>query len=132
MVTQALTVQKKPVVPTSGKGKQPKHFLNQDAALDLAAVIAEAQEEKSLSKAAKNHQIQAGHPRGFDQKPKLSVSKMKLKETKALLAARRAHHKRGKAKLRKQRDQTSNADGGESKPTIAPKGSQTRKKVSFA
>ncbi|KAH0585649.1 hypothetical protein H2248_008871 [Termitomyces sp. 'cryptogamus'] len=132
MVKKASAPHKERGTPKHGKGKQPKNFLNQDAALDLAAVIAEAQEEKTLSKATKNHQLQAGHPHGVDQKSKLSGSKMKLKETKALLAAQRAHHKREKTKLKKQRERTSNEAASKSELIIISEGSRTRKKVSFA
>ncbi|KAG6915292.1 hypothetical protein DXG01_012270 [Tephrocybe rancida] len=113
-----------------GKGKQPKRFLNKDAALDLAAAIAGVQEEKTLSRAERNHQTQARQPQKSDQKPRISASKVKLKETKALLAAQRTHSKRKKVKRRKEREQISDQAVDESAP-VASK-TQARRRVSFA
>ncbi|KAG6812257.1 hypothetical protein H0H92_003713 [Tricholoma furcatifolium] len=112
--------------PANGKGKQTKQFLNKDAALDLAAVIAGAQEEKALSRVEKTHQIQGGQSRGAD-KPKVSASKAKLKETKALIAAQRTHNKRERIKRKKQRNEEPEKTKSDGKNMV-----ETRKKVSFA
>ncbi|RDB19411.1 hypothetical protein Hypma_013547 [Hypsizygus marmoreus] len=116
-----------------GRGKQPKRFLERNDALELAASIADLQEEKSLSKAEKHHHAQAGQPQE-DPKLKISASKLKLKETKALLAAKRTQVKKEKIKLKKQRS----ADGPATKGApVASPAEETRKvaqrkSVSFA
>jgi len=120
------------ITPNKGKGKQPKRFLDKDAALDLATSIADVQEGRSLGKAAKHRQVQAGHPR-VDHKSTPSASKVKLKQTKARLSAQRTQVKKEKTKRRKQRstDKASNDETGPSSSTEIPK-IVARKSVSFA
>ncbi|KAG5636265.1 hypothetical protein H0H81_008621 [Sphagnurus paluster] len=90
-----------------GKGKQRKNFLDKNAALDLAALIAGSQEEKSRVRAEKHHQIQ--------------------KETKALLAAQRAKAKKDKSKRRKQPALILGEEA-----TTSPAPARARKSVAFA
>ncbi|KAG6864235.1 hypothetical protein C0991_011154 [Blastosporella zonata] len=110
MVKRDSSIKKEHRPRAGGKGKQPKHFLNKDAALDLAAAIAGVQEEKTLSRAEKHHQTQ--------------------KETKALLAARRTQNKREKVKRKKEREHTSTSEIRDE--SINKEVPQTRKRVSFA
>ncbi|KAF8061812.1 hypothetical protein FPV67DRAFT_1510566 [Lyophyllum atratum] len=114
-----------------GKGKQPKRFLDKNAALDLAAAIAEVQEGKSHSKVEK-HQGQVGQPRE-DQKSKPSASKVKLRQTKARLAAQQTQVKKEKSKRRKQRSTDKPSDDAAASGT-SPETSRSvvRKTVSFA
>jgi len=102
--------------------KKSKHFLEQKEALELATSIGEVQEVKALTKAEKHHQAQPGHPRP-ERIPKVSMSKRKIKDTKALIAARRARSKKDRAKSRRV------TSGGtlEQKPAQAT----SRKSVSF-
>ncbi|KAF7359049.1 hypothetical protein MSAN_01245800 [Mycena sanguinolenta] len=72
-----------------GKGKQPKRFLDQSAALSLASSIAGIQEKKSQTRAEKNQLAQVGQSRS-ERPSRLSKSKAALKETKALIAAQRS------------------------------------------
>ncbi|KAJ7612091.1 hypothetical protein FB45DRAFT_939852 [Roridomyces roridus] len=105
-----------------GKGKRGKHFLDQTAALGLAESIAGLQEEKSQIKVKKN-QIAQSSQLPAERPPRVSTSKAKLKETKALLAAKRSETKKAKNKRRKQLKQ----DGDE--PPAPP---PSKKRVSFA
>nr|GAT43735.1 predicted protein [Mycena chlorophos] len=77
------------------KGKQPKRFLDQTAALGLAESIAEVQEQKAQKKVEKHSQISASPPNRTRQ---ISESKTKLKQTKALLALRVSEVKKARKK----------------------------------
>ncbi|KAF9494436.1 hypothetical protein BDN71DRAFT_991421 [Pleurotus eryngii] len=115
-----------------GHEKRRKHFVeDKSEALRLAEVIGGAQEEKAQIKAEKRRQKpppiwrQESRP-NRTRRVQVSAAKVKLKETKALVAARQAQIKKHKAKQRKQAK-----DGVLSElapPTMPP----TRKKVSFA
>ncbi|KAF9460914.1 hypothetical protein BDZ94DRAFT_1323746 [Collybia nuda] len=134
MESSALSRQKSATKSAKGKGKQIKRFLGQNDALKLAASIAGMQEEKSLSKVEKHHQAQVGQPHE-DRGPRMSTSRVKLKETKALLAAQRSRVKKDKAKLRKQMQTSSNNPPGDVKALDTQSGPVkqiTRKTVSFA
>ncbi|KAJ6500831.1 hypothetical protein C8R45DRAFT_979285 [Mycena sanguinolenta] len=99
-----------------GKGKQPKRFLDQSAALSLASSIAGIQEKKSQTRAERNQLAQVGQSRP-ERPSRLSKSKAKLKETKALIAAQRSESKKARNKRRK----------GLNESSVPP-----RKSVSFA
>ncbi|KAF7353899.1 hypothetical protein MVEN_01075800 [Mycena venus] len=83
-----------------GKGKQPKRFLDHSAALGLAESIADIQEHKSHIKVEKHQLAQIGQSRP-ERSPRISESKAKLKETKALIAAQRSESKKARTKRRK-------------------------------
>ncbi|GLB35664.1 hypothetical protein LshimejAT787_0212290 [Lyophyllum shimeji] len=125
--------QSKPLTGATPRNKgKGKRFLDNDAALDLAAAIADAQEGKSLNKVEKHRQVQAVHPR-VDQKSKPSSSKLKLKQTKARLVAQRTQVRKEKTKRRKQHseDKAANGETGSGSATEIPK-TVARKSVSFA
>lgn len=115
-----------------GKERKPKRFLGKNDTLQLATAIASDQEKKSLRKAERIHHFHSSQPQS--QKPRLSTSKARLKETKALLAAQRSQMKNEKAKLRKGRPQEAlSSDDASHEPvnsTTKPKASG--KRVSFA
>ncbi|KAL4267553.1 hypothetical protein AB1N83_001061 [Pleurotus pulmonarius] len=105
-------------------GKRRKHFVEDKLeALRLAEAIGGAQEEKAQIKAEKRQR--ESHP-DRPRRVQVSPAKVKLKETKALIAARQAQIKKHKAKQRKQAK-----DGALSEvtPLTTP---PTKKKVSFA
>ncbi|KAF8162659.1 hypothetical protein B0H34DRAFT_671841 [Crassisporium funariophilum] len=113
------------------KGKRPKHFLEKNEALMLAASIAEVQEKKSSTRTEKHHKLQAGQPKEV-QKPG-SSAKAKIKETKALLASKRARAKKDKAKLRKRRANDGTLKNKHPEGTSSESPVKTaRKSVSFA
>ncbi|KIJ98042.1 hypothetical protein K443DRAFT_681091 [Laccaria amethystina LaAM-08-1] len=117
--------------------KKGKHFLAKNEALELAVSIAGVQEQKALGKAEKHHQAQPCQRNIDNDKPRLSNSKLKIKETKALLAAQRARSKKDKAKKRKRlsQDATSppnDGDGHAHVGLLSPTTKPARKKVSFA
>ncbi|KAJ7310597.1 hypothetical protein DFH08DRAFT_898570 [Mycena albidolilacea] len=107
-----------------GKGKQPKRFLDQSAALGLAESIAGIQEQKSQIKTEKHQVAQIGQPRP-ERSPRISESKAKLKETKALLAAQRSESKKARNKRRKGLKLSSSTDASSMPPAA-------KKSVSFA
>ncbi|KAF8209323.1 hypothetical protein K438DRAFT_1810842 [Mycena galopus ATCC 62051] len=110
-----------------GQGKQPKRFLDQSAALGLAESIAGIQERKSQIKVEKKHQLaQVGQSRP-ERSPRISESKTKLKETKALIAAQRSESKKARNKRRKGPKQPPPALHGD---VSAP--GPVKKSVSFA
>ncbi|EDR10730.1 uncharacterized protein LACBIDRAFT_324587 [Laccaria bicolor S238N-H82] len=128
-----------PLAPKAApaRRKKGKHFLAKNEALELAASIAGAQEQKALRKAEKHHQAQPHHRNTDDEKPRLSNSKLKIKETKALLAAQRARSKKDKAKKRKRRSQDAtfppdDNDGHARVGLLSATTKPARKKVSFA
>ncbi|KIM80086.1 hypothetical protein PILCRDRAFT_9952 [Piloderma croceum F 1598] len=84
-----------------GTRRQPKHFLEQKEALELAASIASVQEGKALSRADKHRQPQPGNPHPDHKTQAKNSSKERIKEKKAVLVAQRARLKKAKAKQRK-------------------------------
>ncbi|KDQ34209.1 hypothetical protein PLEOSDRAFT_163919 [Pleurotus ostreatus PC15] len=92
-------------------------------ALRLAEAIGGAQEEKAQIKAEKRHQESRPNR---TRRVQASTAKVKLKETKALIAARQAQIKKHKAKQRKQ------AKDGALSEIAPPTTPSTKKKVSFA
>ncbi|KAJ7119149.1 hypothetical protein C8R44DRAFT_189313 [Mycena epipterygia] len=111
-----------------GQGKRPKQFLDQSAARGLAELIANTQEQKSQIKVEKHQVAQIGQPRP-KQSPRISESKAKLKEAKAILAAQRSESKKARNKRRKQLKQTASAPHGDDAPSSPP---PAKKRVSFA
>ncbi|KAJ7684312.1 hypothetical protein DFH06DRAFT_1312751 [Mycena polygramma] len=109
-----------------GKGKRPKRFLDQSAARSLAESIAGVQEEKASIKVEKHHLAQIGQSRP-ERSPRKSASKVKLKETKALIAAQRSESKKARNQRRKSLKQSTSTPNGNaaSAPPI-------KKSVSFA
>ncbi|KAJ7290226.1 hypothetical protein C8J57DRAFT_338771 [Mycena rebaudengoi] len=110
-----------------GPGKQPKHFLDQTAVRQLAESIAGVQEQKSQIKVEKHQHAQAGQPRPDRTSGRVSESKVKLKQTKALLSAKLSEAKRAKSKRRKLLKQSASTAPAEVTPAAL-----TKKKVSFA
>ncbi|KAJ6567079.1 hypothetical protein B0H19DRAFT_717851 [Mycena capillaripes] len=112
----------------SGKaGKRSKQFLDPMAARGLAESIADIQEQKSQIKVEKKHQLaQIGQSRP-ERSPRISESKAKLKETKALIAAKRSESKKARNKRRKSLKKSSSPPRGDSSSTPLVK-----KRVSFA
>ncbi|KAJ7932765.1 hypothetical protein B0H13DRAFT_769629 [Mycena leptocephala] len=133
-----------PSVKAKGKGKQPKRFLDQTAALGLAESIADKQEQKSHIKAEKHQLAQIGQSRP-ERSPQISESKAKLviirpplaisvqlnwvtqKQTKALIAAQRFELKKARNKRRKNLKQSTSVPNGDASSTLPEK-----KRVSFA
>ncbi|KAF7298297.1 hypothetical protein MKEN_01354200 [Mycena kentingensis (nom. inval.)] len=106
---------------TNGKGKQPKNFLDLNAARGLAESIADSLEKKTQKKVDKRAQATHAQPHS-PALPRKSESRIKLKETKALLAAKQSESKKARKKRRKQ---LSSSD-----PAPAP--TEPKKRVSFA
>ncbi|KAJ7765674.1 hypothetical protein B0H16DRAFT_1523941 [Mycena metata] len=104
-----------------GEGKRPKKFLDQSAALSLATSIAEQKSHKTAEKLA---QVRPPPP---ERSPRKSIKKVKLKETKALLAAQISESKKAKNKRRKTQRQSGTTSNGDDVPTPPMK-----KSVSFA
>ncbi|KAJ7184609.1 hypothetical protein C8R46DRAFT_1064632 [Mycena filopes] len=108
-----------------GEGKRPKQFLDLTAARGLAESIADLQEQKSHNKVEKLAQVRQPRP---ERPHRISESKVKLKETKALLAARSSESKKARNKRRKtQKQSTATPNPGDNAP--AP---PRKKSVSFA
>jgi len=118
------------VLPSlSENGKKPKRFLGKNDTLQLATAIAGAQEKKASSKAQRIHIARSSQRESPG--PRLSASKAKLKETKALLAAQRSRKKNDKAKLKK-RDDLSRDDASHASGPSTAKLKKPIKRVSFA
>ncbi|TFK24623.1 hypothetical protein FA15DRAFT_669345 [Coprinopsis marcescibilis] len=107
-----------------GKGKQKKQFLNNEAALRLAESIGTGREEESKHKAEKRQRVE---PAGKAKPRKVSETKLKLKETKAMLAARRSMNKKSK---RNSKTGTSVIEPAKDAQSGQP--GKERKRVSFA
>jgi len=114
-----------------GKGKQPKRFLEKNDALELAATIADIQEEKARDWVEKHHATQIGKPK-VDTKPKVSASKLRLKEAKARLATQQTLAKKDKARARKQQNMAVNEAAVPHEGEKIEKMARPRKRVSFA
>ncbi|KAJ7061474.1 hypothetical protein C8F01DRAFT_1137508 [Mycena amicta] len=112
---------------SAGKGKQPKHFLDQTAALGLAESIAASQEQKAQKKVEKRAQIAHAQPQPRTA-PRISESRIKLKKTKALIASKVSETKKARKKRRKELEQSSSSRAA---PPSPPPPS-TKKSVSFA
>ncbi|TFK65174.1 hypothetical protein BDN72DRAFT_845882 [Pluteus cervinus] len=125
-----------PRSPTDSEAAAParrkhKHFLDKNEALTLATSIAGVHEQKAIRK-VQSHQAQLDHRE--DRPTRISSSKKKLKETKALLAAQRAQAKKRRNQERKQKpkpqDETPTMSRGGAAPDPAPE--KPRKRVAFA
>ena len=106
-----------------GKGKQKKIFLDSDAALQLAESIGGSKEDVTRDKVSK-HQSASHNPKPKQSRP--SEAKLKLKETKALLAAKRSQKRKDKRRQGKGQDEHK----GQASPPKEP--SVLKKRVSFA
>ncbi|KAJ7071792.1 hypothetical protein B0H15DRAFT_957528 [Mycena belliarum] len=116
----------KPSSKAGGQGKRPKRFLDQSTARGLAESIGDIHEKKSQIKVEKHQTAQLGQSRP-ERSPRISESKAKLKEAKALLAAQRAEAKKARNKRRKDLKQPSSAPDG-----ALPAAPPAPKRVSFA
>ncbi|KDR82137.1 hypothetical protein GALMADRAFT_222018 [Galerina marginata CBS 339.88] len=116
----------------TSRGKRPKRFLEKNDALSLAVSIADIQEKKTLTRAEK-HKDQAAVQLKSDRK-RVVNSKAKIKEKKALLRARSAEAKKGRAKTRKDQLKGSEytTDDTSSRTTHVNPDKAAHKKVSFA
>ncbi|CAK5263946.1 unnamed protein product [Mycena citricolor] len=113
---------------SGGKGKQPKTFLDHDATRGLAESIAGMKEQKSHSKVARLSQAVPSRRDPATPKPK-SESKIKLKEAKAILAAKSSSLKKDRKKRRKELTGRAPAASQDS-PNITAQ--PMKKRVSFA
>ncbi|KIY61707.1 hypothetical protein CYLTODRAFT_495110 [Cylindrobasidium torrendii FP15055 ss-10] len=109
----------------NGKGKQVKRFLNNEAALLLAANIGDQVEAKA------SHRIDMRKPQQVTPTTKKpSASKTRLKEKKAAIIEERAKQKRKRLEVKKSAIEP--AAKAESKPKSMAAAKPEKKRVSFA
>lgn len=126
-----------PSTQPKGAGKKRKRFLEHQDSVGLALSVANAQEDKTAERLERHRHGKDGETPSADSKKRpsgKSASKLKLKETKATIAADRARHKKERVQKKKRKDGAqvqANSRDNDGSAAVDKGKRETRKRVSF-